>query len=341
MPIPRVLVPRDARISVAPSSDAEHVRQDLLVPRSLIPANAGIIKPLETSPSPGAAGDSRRLMVPKMLVPTGARIGAAVHPSVTGREDVFDEAMLGDSALGRRRGPADWLISLGVHAALVAVVLIIPLFYTQVIDLSQFNETYLAAPPALGAPPPPPLAAGAIVRQPVHKTAPITAKLTLTMPTAVPKRVAVVADAAEVPPDLVAGVPGGVPGGVAGGEIGGVLGGILGGGGPSVPPPPVAATAPAAGPLHVGGEVKRPQVISDPQPQYPRLALESRIQGSVRIDAVIDKSGNVVQAHAVDGPPMLMAAALDAVKQWRYQPTYLNGVPWPVELTINVDFHLS
>src|ERR1700722_16415507 len=103
MPIPRVLVPANARIPADQSNDPSPVRQDLLVPRSVVSANAGIIKTLETSPSPGAAGDSRRLMVPKMLVPTGARIGAAVRPSVAGREDVFDEALLGDSALGRRR----------------------------------------------------------------------------------------------------------------------------------------------------------------------------------------------------------------------------------------------
>ena len=113
-----------------------------------------------------AAGASRRLMVPKLLVPSGARIGAAAGPegaagaSLAARANVFDEALLGNSSLGHRRSAAEWLISLGVHGAILAAVLIVPLFFTQVIDLQQFETTYLAAPPTPGAPPPPAAPAG-------------------------------------------------------------------------------------------------------------------------------------------------------------------------------------
>ena len=71
------------------------------------------------------------------------------------------------------------------------------------------------------------------------------------------------------------------------------------------------------------------------------LALQARIEGDVEIDAVIDKDGNVVQERAMSGPPLLVSAAIEAVKHWKYQPTYLNGAPWPIELTINVTFSLS
>ena len=64
-------------------------------------------------------------------------------------------------------------------------------------------------------------------------------------------------------------------------------------------------------------------------------------EGIVEIDAVIDKDGNVVQARAISGPGVLIPSALEDVKQWKYQLTYLNGVPWPVELTIYVTFSLS
>jgi protein TonB len=164
------------------------------------------------------------------------------------------------------------------------------------------------------------------------------------MPIAIPKAIQLSHSAADAPPEdapdansLIAGVPGGVVGGVPGG----VLGGLLGGSGVAVPPPPPPTTANPNAPLHIGGQVKAPIAISKPNPVYPRLALQARVEGDVKIDAVIDKDGNVVQAHAIDGPPMLIAAALEAVKQWKYQPTYLNGVPWPVELTLNVTFQLS
>ena len=124
---------------------------------------------------------------------------------------------------------------------------------------------------------------------------------------------------------------------------GGVLGGVLGAMGtvapPPPPPPPVAVAS--NGPLHIGGNVKSPRAISTPQPKYPMLALQARIEGDVAIDAVIDKDGNVVEERAMSGPPLLMNAAIDAVKHWKYQPTYLNGEPWPIELTINVTFSLS
>jgi TonB family protein len=87
--------------------------------------------------------------------------------------------------------------------------------------------------------------------------------------------------------------------------------------------------------------VKPPRLIYRPDPEYPRLAKQARIQGMVEIDAIIDSNGNVVQMHVMDGPPLLVAAALKAVGTWKYEPTYLNGKPWPVELTLHVTFTLS
>ena len=86
--------------------------------------------------------------------------------------------------------------------------------------------------------------------------------------------------------------------------------------------------------------MKAPHLVYAPQPEYPILAKQARIEGVVQIDAVIDQNGNVVQEHAVSGSGMLIAAALDAVKQWKYEPTYLNGKPYPVELAVNVTFRL-
>ena len=91
----------------------------------------------------------------------------------------------------------------------------------------------------------------------------------------------------------------------------------------------------------MGGEVKAPRLVADLPPDYPRQAVLSRIQGDVEIDAVIDRDGNVVQAHAVNGPPLLISAALKAVSMWKYAPTYLNGKRYPVELTVHLTFLLG
>jgi protein TonB len=180
-----------------------------------------------------------------------------------------------------------------------------------------------------------------VARQSPRKALPATAKLT--MPIAIPKKIPAPSAAPEAASDIVAGVAGGVLGGVPGGQVGGLLGGIAEGTGPAAPPPPtpVAEALVPSGPLHVGGEVKPPRELYKPPPKYPLLAVQARIEGDVQIDALIDKDGNVVQARAISGPGVLVPAALDAVKHWKYQPTYLNGVPWPIELTVHVTFSLS
>jgi len=81
-------------------------------------------------------------------------------------------------------------------------------------------------------------------------------------------------------------------------------------------------------------------VISAPQPEYPMLAKQARLQGVVQIEAVIDEHGNVVQMKAVSGSGLLIPAAMRAVAQWKYEPTYLNGKPYPVALTVEVTFHM-
>jgi protein TonB len=157
------------------------------------------------------------------------------------------------------------------------------------------------------------------------------------MPIAIPKAIQTSHSASE-PPDLSASVTGGVVGGVPGGVLGGILGGT--GTATPLPPPPPAAVA-SNKPLQVGGQVKQPRLVYDPAPEYPWLARDAEIQGDVQIDAVVDKNGNVTQMHVLNGPPLLIAAALQAVGKWKYVPTYLNGVAYPVELTVDVSFHLS
>jgi protein TonB len=127
-----------------------------------------------------------------------------------------------------------------------------------------------------------------------------------------------------------------VPGGVVGGQIGGIVGGVLGGTGPGPAPAPVQKSAPKL--VRVGSNLKAPRQTYSVDPEYPPLARQARIHGTVLVDAIIDEHGNVVQAHAISGHPLLIPAALRAVLQWKYEPTSLNGQPISVALQVSVTF---
>jgi protein TonB len=156
----------------------------------------------------------------------------------------------------------------------------------------------------------------------------------LVAPTVIPKEIAQVLEAPELAPGL--GVVGGVPGGIPGGQIGGVIGGVIGGIPTAVPKPVVAPQ-----PIRVGGRVTAPRLIRRVEPVYPALARQARIEGSIRIDAVIDETGHVVEMKVLSGHPILVKAALDAVQQWVYEPTLLNDQAVPVLLEVTVNFVLA
>ena len=143
----------------------------------------------------------------------------------------------------------------------------------------------------------------------------------------------------SAPPELMlTGVSGGVPGGIAGGQIGGVLGGMMSG----VPAPALAAAAEGPKkPLRIGGNIKQPTKVKDVKPVYPAIAQSARVQGVVIIEATIGPNGAVQEAKVLRSIPLLDAAALDAVRQWQFTPTTLNGVPVPVIMTVTVNFTLQ
>jgi len=138
----------------------------------------------------------------------------------------------------------------------------------------------------------------------------------------------------EVKPEegIDIGVEGGVPGGVEGGVPGGVVGGVVGGL-PDAPPPTQA--------VRVGGQIKEPKKLKDVKPTYPDIAKQARVQGVVILECTISPQGKVTNVTVLRGIPLLDAAAIEAVKQWVYTPTLLNGVPVPVIMTVTVNFRLS
>lgn len=96
-----------------------------------------------------------------------------------------------------------------------------------------------------------------------------------------------------------------------------------------------------AAPLPVGGDVKPARLLSSVPPVYPQLARTQRISGDVTIDALIDARGKVSTMRVVSGPILLHQAAMEAVKQWKYQPAMLNDQPTAMHLTVTVQFRLQ
>jgi protein TonB len=137
------------------------------------------------------------------------------------------------------------------------------------------------------------------------------------------------------PPVMSAGVVGGVPGGIPGGQMGGVIGGIIS----STPVAVPKVATPQR--VRVSQGVTQGLLIRKVQPNYPPLARQARIQGSVLLQAEISKDGTIENLHLISGHPMLAPAAIEAVKQWRYKPYILNGEPVEVETQITVNFTLS
>ena len=150
----------------------------------------------------------------------------------------------------------------------------------------------------------------------------------LTQPVSIPDQVAIIDEDYQPPSAGIAGVVGGVPGGQVGGQIGGVIGGIISSAptvAPPPPPPPPVKKKAAPKRIRVGGNVAKARLLRQVRPQYPPLARQARIQGTVKLSAVIAKDGTIQKLEVTNGHPLLVPAALAAVKQWRYKPTLLNG----------------
>ncbi len=113
------------------------------------------------------------------------------------------------------------------------------------------------------------------------------------------------------------------------------------------PPPAVVEEEPTpaprrpAGPVRVGGDVPEPRKLKHVNPVYPNMAKQARVQGIVILECTIDTQGRVSDVRVLRGVPLLDPAAIEAVRQWVYEPTRLNGVPVPVIMTVTVNFRLN
>jgi protein TonB len=244
------------------------------------------------------------------------------------------------------RGKRVWTTFAGLagEIALVAVAVLVPIVWPQVLPMAQFS-TWIAAP---GPPPPPPPQGNNIVRP----KGTVRAKYqshdnSLYAYTKMPDRPAILVDEPlEVGgPGVPGGIEGGVPGGVQSGVLGEVLRRV-----PEAAPPPKPAPANIVPPkplekapvlVRKGGDVQMANLIRRIDPLYPPLARQARIQGVVELVGIVATDGHIRQLRVISGHPMLVKAAIDAVSQWLYRPTLLNGEPVEVEAPITVNFRLS
>jgi len=254
---------------------------------------------------------------------------------------MFEQSLV--DGQGKTNKPWTVFVSFMTQTVVTGVLVIIPLIFTDTLPKAQLTS-FLVAPPPPPPPPPPPQAA------PPVKIVKVIPKQfdagKLMAPKQIPKDIAMIKEEEMPPATGAVGVVGGVPGGVPGGAPGGVIGGIIGAvpqAAPPPPPPPVKKEEKPATPqrIRVGGNVQSAKLVRQPKPVYPPLAKQARIQGTVRFQAIIGKDGSIQNLQLISGHPLLVPSATDAVKQWVYQPTLLNGEPVEVVTQIDVNFTLS
>ena len=221
-----------------------------------------------------------------------------------------------------------------VELTFVGVMILVPLIYTQALPttLLSLDGPIVEAP---GPPPAPPM--GERVTPPAHHAAVDP----FTQPVRIPTTIDVI-DETPVPPQIDAGPKGtgviGVPEGF--GRRDGVIGSVPWGTQPP-PPPTVVHTASKPQMVHLSSSIVAAKALYQPKPVYPRLAIMAHVQGTVVLQAILGKDGTVQDLKVMSGPPLLIAAAVDAVKTWRYQPTLLNSEPVDVLTEIDVIFSLG
>ena len=211
-------------------------------------------------------------------------------------------------------------VSIVVHLCFIAGVVVSPLFATDELPVPPRATEYVLVSARLPSPPPAP--------RPVTPVASTTGA-PLTAPDRVMPEPAV-SPVAPGPTDFDdvgdTALTGFMPGSVVAGD--------------PLPPPPPPPPAPRQV-FRVGGDIRPPQKIRDVAPRYPAIAQASKVEGIVILEATIGEDGTVRDVRVLRGKPLLDEAATEAVRQWRFTPTLLNGQPVPVVMTVTVSFTLN
>jgi protein TonB len=239
---------------------------------------------------------------------------------------MFADSLLDSHFTGRAQRGWTTLTSFALQMLAVAGVLMIPLLYTE--GLPKLHLVSVSAP--IGRPSPPATTS--------HHTNANSAQSNfvreiLVVPPSIPTGVTREVDAAPAADSAPCTIC--VPGALPSTSSTNSVVNSIGIGVPIVTPPPPTARLPRISHMMEGNLIYRVQ------PMYPPLARAARIQGAVVLRAVISRTGAIENLQTISGHPMLVIAAVDAVRQWRYRPYILNGDPVEVETQVTVNFSLS
>jgi TonB family protein len=216
--------------------------------------------------------------------------------------------------------------SVVLQLACLGGMILLPLLNTYEIDLGAWGlrAIYLTPPPPPA--PPPPRAA------PAPRAAPQRYETEFRAPSVIPDQVAILNDiGSPVSPLAAMPAPSGPLGGTGDSSAAGVFG--------MFPTPGQHLALPP--PIRIGGNIQDARILHKPPPVYPPEAVEQYVSGKVQLEAIISIDGRVRDLKLISGHPLLAPAAMDAVLQWRYRPTRLNGTVVEVVTIIAVNFNLT
>jgi len=229
-----------------------------------------------------------------------------------------------ESTLLRKKTNRSWtvVVSSVLQTLVLSVLVLIPLMHTEALSRTILSTLLIAPPP----PPPSPSQPVKVIVKPGVR---LPQAGILRQPTAIPKKVVMLIEP-ELPPEMPSTpIMNGIFSNIDGQTITGTIG-------PAAPPKPTIPNR-----IKQGGVVTAASILAQTAPVYPALARQAHIQGNVVLHAIIDRDGRVAQLEVVSGHPLLVRAAMEAVKQWRYKPTLLNSEPVEVDTTISVNFRLE
>jgi len=218
-------------------------------------------------------------------------------------------------------------VALAVHAGALIALIVTPLVQVDR-DLPEFESmaTFLVRPTSAPPPPPPPPPpapprASGSTREALPRLLDASFVAPVYIPSAIP--------AEDFGGAEGFGVPGGVEGGIPGGVVGGIVGGIA-----DAPPPP-------AEPVRLDFRKEEARPVTRVEPVYPDLAVQGRVQGVVILEVLVDVQGVPSSVNVLRSVPLLESAALEAVRQWRWNPYRLLEKPVPFWVTVTVNFRLT
>lgn len=240
---------------------------------------------------------------------------------------MFDHTFVNGSLQTKK--PATVLLSAFLQVLVICTFIGLSFVYTEALPHTQLKNLLIAPGPPRFA-----VAETAARHAPTKSVSRIFVAPRLVAPSRVPERIVQISDAPPTP-EITASPTGE---GIAGTAMPGVIDSMGG-----AAPPLSVSTKPAddPGPMRVGGNVESANLVYSVRPAYPPLARATRIQGSVEFTATISREGTIKDLKLVGGHPLLVNSARQAVSQWRYRPTLLNGKPVEVVTDITVNFTLT